>query len=69
MPFLRLNNKKITKSTAHSLRAYLEAHQGSHIHNSALRLVKGASFIPSRERGSMTLEASFGTAVFSLRGA
>ena len=64
MPFLRLSNKKITKSTAHSLRAYLEAHQGSHIHNSALRLVKGASFIPSRERGSMTLEASLALPFF-----
>ncbi len=64
MPFLRLSNKKITKSTAHSLRAYLEAHQGGHIHNSALRLVKGASFIPSRERGSMTLEASLALPFF-----
>ncbi len=64
MPFLRLSNNKITKSTAHSLRAYLEAHQGSHIHNSALRFVKGASFILSRERGSMTLEAAFALPFF-----
>lgn len=64
MPFLRLSNKKITKSTAHSLRAYLEAHQGSHIHSSALRLVKGASFIPFRKRGSMTLEASLALPFF-----
>lgn len=64
MPFLQSNNKKFTKSTAHSLRADLEAYQGSHIHNLALRLVKGASFILSRRRGSMTLEAAFALPFF-----
>ena len=59
MPFLRSQNTKITKSTAHSLQAYLEAHQGSHIHTLVHRLVKGASFILFRKRGSMTLEAAF----------
>ena len=64
MPFLRPQNLKITKSTAHSLRAYLAASQGSHFHKSLLRWVKGASFILSRKRGSMTLEAAFALPFF-----
>lgn len=64
MPFLRLSTKNTTKSTAHSLRAYLEAHQGSHLHTFLHRLVKGASFIFSRGRGSMTLEAAFALPFF-----
>lgn len=64
MPFLRSRNLKFKKSTAHSLRAYLEAYQGSHIPNLVLRLAKGASFILSRRRGSMTLEASFALPFF-----
>lgn len=64
MPFLRSWDITTTKSTAHSLRAYLEAHQGSHIHTTILRLVKGVSFILSRKRGSMTLEAAFALPFF-----
>lgn len=64
MPFLRPQNLKRPKSTAHSLRAYLEAYQGSHFHSFRLRLVKGASFIFSRKRGSMTLEAAFALPFF-----
>ena len=64
MPFLRRSNKKLTKSTAHSLRAYLGTHQGGHIHRSEFRLVKGASFILSRDRGSMTLEAALALPFF-----
>lgn len=61
MPFLRSRNYKFTKSTAHSLRAYLEAHQGGQIqiHRFSSRLLKRVSFILSRKRGSMTLEAAF----------
>lgn len=64
MPFLRLRNLKTTKSTAHSLQAYLDTHQGSHIHMTIFRVVKGASFILSRGRGSMTLEAAFALPFF-----
>lgn len=64
MPFLRSCNTTKTKSTAHSLRAYLEAYQGSRIHTTILQLVKGASFIFSRKRGSMTLEAAFALPFF-----
>lgn len=64
MPFLQSCNLKSNKSTAHSLRTYLEAYQGGHIPISLLRLVKGASFILSKERGSMTLEAAFALPFF-----
>ncbi len=64
MPFLRSQNINHKKSTAHSLRAYLGAYQGSHHHSFILRLVKGASFIFSRRRGSMTLEAAFALPFF-----
>lgn len=59
MSFLQSRHKKQTKSTAHSLRAYLEIYQDSHLNRSFLRLLKRASFIASRKKGSMTLEASF----------
>ena len=59
MPFLRSRHLKHTKSTAHSLQAYLETHQGRQVHLSFIRLLKRVSFIFSRGRGSMTLEAAF----------
>lgn len=59
MPFLRSRNYKSNKSTAHSLQAYLEACQGSQAYHSFSRLLKRVSFILSRKRGSMTLEAAF----------
>ena len=64
MPFLRSRTNKPTKSTAHSLQAYLEAHQGSQVFLPTLRLLKRASFITSRKRGSMTLEAAFALPFF-----
>lgn len=64
MPFLRSCYRKLEKSTAHSLRAYLEAYQGSQLHLSIKRSVKRASFIFSRKRGSMTLEAAFALPFF-----
>lgn len=65
MPFLRSKQYKSKKSTAHSLRAYLDTVQGSHKVLSFCRLVKRVSFIASRKivclrkKGSMTLEAAF----------
>lgn len=59
MPFLRSRNYKPTKSTAHSLQAYLEADQDHQAYIFVIRLLKRASFIFSRGRGSMTLEAAF----------
>lgn len=59
MPFLRSRNYKSNKSTAHSLQAYLEACQGSQAYHFFPRLLKRVSFILSRKRGSMTLEAAF----------
>lgn len=65
MPFLRSRTlKKILKSTAHSLRAYLEAYQDGLAHHFCDRLAKRASLIFSRERGSMTLEAAFALPFF-----
>ena len=64
MPFLRSCNCKPSKSTAHSLQAYLEAHQGSQVHLFFTRLLKRASFITARKRGSMTLEAAFALPFF-----
>lgn len=64
MLFLRSRNLKNSKSTAHSLQAYLEAHQGSQAFLSTLRLLKRASFITARKRGSMTLEAAFALPFF-----
>lgn len=65
MPFLR--SKKILKksnTTAHSLRAYLEAYRDSHKLPFCGRLAKRASLIFSRKRGSMTLEAAFALPFF-----
>ena len=65
MPFLPLKQYKYNKSTAHSLRAYLDAVHGGHIFLSFCRSVKRVSFITSRKiiclrnKGSMTLEAAF----------
>ena len=64
MPFLRSCNCKPTKSTAHSLQAYLEAYQGSQVHLFFTRLLKRASLITARKRGSMTLEAAFALPFF-----
>lgn len=64
MPFLRSRNANLTKSTAHSLQAYLEAHQGNRTLHSFSRLLRRASFISSRKRGSMTLEAAFALPFF-----
>lgn len=59
MPFLRSGQQKPNKSTAHSLRAYLEFQKGSNAYLSFLRLLKRASSVISRRKGSMTLEAAF----------
>lgn len=64
MPFLRSQYRKPKTTTAHSLRAYLVADQGSQLHLSSNRLLKRASFIFSRKRGSMTLEAAFALPFF-----
>lgn len=65
MSFLRLRQYKNNKSTAHSLRAYLDTFQGGHIILSFCKSAKRASFIAFRKifhnhkKGSMTLEAAF----------
>lgn len=65
MSFLRLRQYKNNKSTAHSLRAYLDTSQGGHIILSFCGSAKRASFIAfrkifhSHKKGSMTLEAAF----------
>ena len=64
MPFLRSRNINRIQSTAHSLRAYLEAHQGNCVLHSLSRLLRRASFIPFRRKGSMTLEAAFALPFF-----
>lgn len=64
MPFLQSKHRKLKTTTAHSLRAYLEADQGSQLHLNINRLLKRASFIFSRKRGSMTLEAAFALPFF-----
>lgn len=67
MPFLRSHNINKIQSTAHSLRAYLEAHQGHCVHFIISRLSRRASFIPFhklRKKGSMTLEAAFALPFF-----
>ena len=64
MPFLQLKYRKLKTTTAHSLRAYLEADQGSQLHLNTTRLLRRASFIFSRKRGSMTLEAAFALPFF-----
>ncbi|MDE6386572.1 MAG: hypothetical protein K2L82_02055 [Lachnospiraceae bacterium] len=65
MSFLRLKQYKSNKSTAHSLRAYLDTVQGSQMILSICKSIKRASFISFRQligqsrKGSMTLEAAF----------
>ena len=65
MPFLRFMQHKSNKSTAHSLRAYLDTDQGGQTILSFCRSLKRVSFAISRRkkvwrtRGSMTLEAAF----------
>lgn len=59
MPFLQLRQHKPNKSTAHSLRAYLEIQEGSYTRLSFMQLLKRASSIISHRKGSMTLEAAF----------
>ena len=65
MPFLRFMHKKSKKSTAHSLRAYLDSNQGGQTNLSFCRSLKRVSSAISRKRnfrcmkGSMTLEAAF----------
>lgn len=60
MPFLRKKKLQHPKNTtAHSLRAYLEAYQDGHVQPFFICLAKRASLIFSRKRGSMTLEAAF----------
>lgn len=76
MPFLRSEQSKSIKSTAHSLRAYLDTSQGSQLVLPFCRSIKRASYSilrrvmilirkrPLRRRGSMTLEASFALPLF-----
>lgn len=70
MSFLRSKHHKSNKSTAHSLRAYLDADQGSHLVLLICRSIKRASFIAFRKgrdacrKGSMTLEATFALPFF-----
>lgn len=59
MPFLESQQHKLNKSTAHSLRAYLKVRQGSDTCLFFSRLLKRASSIIFRKKGSMTLEAAF----------
>lgn len=58
MPFLGSRHCKHSNSTAHSLQTYLKTHQGNTL-LVVVRLLKRVSFIFSRKRGSMTLEAAF----------
>lgn len=71
MSFLRLKQYKSNKSTAHSLRAYLDSSQGGQTILSFCRLLKRVSLVifrrkpmekgcmPGGRKGSMTLEAAF----------
>ena len=65
MPFLRLTQSKSKKSTAHSLRAYLDTIQGNQSVLSFCKSVKRVSYSVLRRigtvryKGSMTLEAAF----------
>ena len=59
MPFLQSKQYNSKKSTAHSLRAYLDTSQGGQNFLSRCRLLKRVSLIIFRSRGSMTLEAAF----------
>lgn len=68
MPFLQSAQHNSKKSTAHSLRAYLDSSQGGHTILSLGRLLKRVSLAISRnvlfKRGSMTLEAAFALPFF-----
>lgn len=64
MPFLRFRQHNYKQSTAHSLRAYLEANQDGHRLPFCIQPAKRASLIFSRKRGSMTLEAAFALPFF-----
>ena len=65
MPFLRFMRNKSKKSTAHSLRAYLDTNQGGQTILSFCRSLKRVSSVIFHKknlrhsRGSMTLEAAF----------
>ena len=65
MPFLRFMQYKSNKSTAHSLRAYLDTNQGGQTILSFCRSLKRVSLAISLRKkalctkGSMTLEAAF----------
>lgn len=58
MPFLESRHYKLSNSTAHSLQTNLKARQGNELIH-GIRLLKRVSFIFSRGKGSMTLEAAF----------
>lgn len=70
MPFLRSKQHKSNKSTAHSLRTYLDTDQGGQTILLICRSLKRASFIAFRRgrslcgKGSMTLEAAFALPFF-----
>ena len=70
MPFLRFMHNKSKKSTAHSLRAYLDTDQGGQTILSFCRSLKRVSLAIFRRksilriRGSMTLEAAFALPFF-----
>lgn len=64
MPFLGSRHLKYIKSTAHSLQTYLETYLGGKLAIFINRLLKRVSFIFSRGRGSMTLEAAFALPFF-----
>ena len=70
MPFLRFMHNKSKKSTAHSLRAYLDTDQGSQTILSFCKSLKRVSLAIFRRRnflrikGSMTLEAAFALPLF-----
>lgn len=70
MPFFRSEQHNSNKSTAHSLRTYLDADQGGQIFLLICRSIKRASLIAFRKggilcrKGSMTLEAAFALPFF-----
>lgn len=70
MSFLRSQSYNSNKSTAHSLRTYLDADQGGQLVLFICRSIKRASFIAFRRskvmcrKGSMTLEAAFALPFF-----
>lgn len=70
MSFLRLKQKNSDKTTAHSLRTYLDADQVGQLILLIRKSIKRASFIAFRRakslcrKGSMTLEAAFALPFF-----